>query len=436
MLTVNHKLRSATHINHENKTLLSRLLNIDPEDRHSFAWSAGWFATVLSAYYIVRPVRESLGSMEGATRLKFFFTAVFLTMLVAVPLYAIVVARFPRRRLVPIVYRFLTLNLIGFSLAMRQSDAVVVTYVAPVFFVWVSVYIMFLTSLFWSVQADVFSQKRGKKLFGRISGCGTAAALLSSLIMGETAKHLGTANMLLLSVVLMEGGLFCFRRLDFPNRTSIFTNTATERSSNPLTGFIQVVRSPYLRTILCYTFATTLCSTCLYTRQAEMFKAVWPEGAERAGIFARMDFWTLVMTGVLQMLFATTLIKRSVGLALCMLPLVFAVGFGTLSATSSIWVLMGTVVLSRACTYGLSVPAIGVLYTVVNRDDKYKAKNIIDTLVIRGGDAFTTWSVSGMRAAGMAIPVLTGLMVPIAFTCMGLGLLLGRRNAQPNSVNF
>ena len=148
MLTANYKLGSAPHISYENNTLLSRLFNIDPEDRHSFAWSAGWFATVLSAYYIVRPVREALGSMQGATRLKFFFTAVFLTMLVAVPLYAFVVARFQRRRLVPIVYRFLTLNLIGFSLAMRQSDAIVVTYVAPVFFVWVSVYIMFLTSLF------------------------------------------------------------------------------------------------------------------------------------------------------------------------------------------------------------------------------------------------------------------------------------------------
>jgi AAA family ATP:ADP antiporter len=252
--------------------------------------------------------------------------------------------------------------------------------------------------------------------------------------MGEAAKHLGTANMLLVSAVLMEGGLFCFRRLDPPNRTSFPANEATQRSSNPFAGFIQVVRSPYLCTILFYTFATTLCSTCLYTRQAEMFKAVWPDSADRAGIFARMDFWTLVITGALQMLLATVLIKRSVGLALCMLPLVFAVGFGALSATSSIWVLMGTVVLSRACTYGLSVPAIGVLYTVVSRDDKYKAKNIIDTLVIRGGDAFTTWSVSGLRATGMAIPILTGLMVPIAFTCMGLGLLLGRRNAQAKSV--
>jgi len=416
-----------------NESWFHGLLNIDDQDRRSFGWSAGWFATVLSAYYIVRPVREALGSMEGATRLKYFFLAVFLTMLIAVPLYAFLVSRFDRRQLVPIVYRFLAVNLLAFSLAMQSSPEFVVAYVAPVFFVWVSVYVMFLTSLFWSVQADVFSRERGKTLFGKISGCGTAAAIVSSLIMGETAQFIGPANMLLVSAVLMECGLYCFRRLDLSQATTK-PKVPTHRSKNPFRGFIQVIRAPYLRTILFYTFATTLCSTCLYTRQADMFKAVWPDGADRTAIFARMDFWTLVTTGFFQFLIATALIKRSLGLTLCMLPIVYAIGFGGLSFGSSLWILMPAIVLSRACTYGLSVPAIGVLYTVVSRDDKYKAKSIIDTLVIRGGDAFTTWSVSGLRAAGMAIPTLTGLMVPIAFGCMGLGLLLGRRNSQAKTT--
>ena len=410
--------------------MLLQLLNINTKDRQPFAWSAGWFATVLSAYYIVRPVREALGSMEGATKLKYFFLAVFLTMLVAVPLYSLLVARCGRRRLVPVVYRFFTLHLIGFSLGMRLPDRIVATYVAPVFFVWVSVYVMFLTSLFWSVQADVFSRERGKNLFGRISGCGTAAAVLSSLTVGETAESIGPANMLLVSAALMECGLLCFRQLDLSNVTKADTKSTTHGWSNPFQGFDQVIRSPYLRMILFYTFATTLCSTCLYTWQADMFKTAWPETEARIGVFARMDFLTLICSGTFQFLIATMLIKRSVGLTLCMLPIVYVAGFGGISFTSSLWVLIPTVVLSRACTYGLSVPAIGVLYTVVSRDEKYKAKSIIDTLVIRGGDAFTTWSVSGLRAAGLALPALTGLMVPIAFTCMGLGLLLGRRNSQ------
>jgi len=411
------------------------LFNINSQDQQSFAWSAGWFATVLSAYYIVRPVREALGSMEGAARLKYFFLAVFLTMLLAVPFYAFLVSRFNRRRLVPVVYRFLAVNLVGFGLAMRLPDPVVVRYVAPVFFVWVSVYIMFLTSLFWSVQADVFSRETGKALFGRISGFGTVAAILSSLIMGETAQAIGPANMLLISAALMECGLYCFRRLDF-SRTNPDSHEERRRSKNPFQGFVQVLRVPYLRTILLYTFATTLCSTCLYTRQADMFRAAWPDGADRTAIFARMDFWTLITTCAFQFLIATTLIKRSVGLAMCMLPLVYTIGFGGLSATSSLWILMATMVLSRACTYGLSVPAIGVLYTVVSHDDKYRSKSIIDTLVIRGGDAFTTWAVSGLRTAGMAVSTLTGFMVPVAIGCMGLGLLLGRWNAHAKPTSL
>lgn len=408
---------------------MSQILAIDGEDRQPFAWSAGWFATVLSAYYIVRPVREALGSMEGATRLKYFFLAVFLTMLVAVPLYAWIVGRFKRARLVPIVYRFLAFNLVGFSFALRLPDEVVVRYVAPAFFVWVSVYVMFLTSLFWSVMADVFTRERGKKLFGKISACGTAAAIVSSLVVGQTAELIGPANMLLASAALMEIGLFCFRQLNLTNASPSAATEESQRSSNPFAGFAQIVRSPYLRTILLYTFATTLCSTFLYMRQADMFKAAWPDHAQRTAIFARMDSATLVLTALLQAVLATPLIGYSVGLAMCILPMVFAVGCGSLAATSSLWILVGTVVLSRACTYGLSVPAIGVLYTVVSRDEKYKAKNIIDTLVIRGGDAFTSWSTSELLAAEIAAPVLTGALVPVACVCAVFGIVLGRRNA-------
>ncbi len=422
--------------------MIFSLLRIDAEDRQPFAWSAGWFATVLSAFYIVRPVREALGSMEGAERLKYFFLYVFLTMLVAVPIYAWVVSRFERRHLVPVVYRFLGLNLLGFSFAMRLPDSIVAQYVAPVFFVWVSVYVMFLTSLFWSVQADVFSRERGKKLFGRISACGTAAAIVSSLMMGQTAALVGPANMLLVSAALMEGGLYFFRQLDLSHVPWTASPNDGQRSANPFQGFIQVVSNPYLSMILLYTFATTLCSTCLYLQQADLLKAHWPDSAERAGVFAQIDFAVLVLAGLFQLLVATPLIRYSVAAALCALPAVFAVGFGSLSvdsavtipelepATSTLQILVRTVILSRACIYGLSVPAIGVLYTVVSRDAKYKAKSIIDTLVIRGGDAFTGWTVSELLAAGMALPVLLGSMVPIAGGTMGLAVLLGRANAR------
>lgn len=415
--------------------MLFDLLNIRPDDRRPFICSAGWFATVLSTLYILRPIRDALGSMKGASRLPYFFVYVFLTMLVVVPLYAWLVSRYERRKLVPVVYRVLTLSLLGFSLAMRLPEETVGAWVAPVFFVWVSVSNMFLTSVFWSVQADVFSKERGKSLFGPISACGTVAAIGASLIMGAFVESVGPASMLLVPVLLLETGLYCFRQLD---RVSTAVNRVAEerRSANPFDGFLQVVRSPYLFMILLYTFSTTLCSTTLYLQQAELLNARWPDSAARAAVFARIDLSVHVLTVLFQLLIAAPLTRFSVGLAMCALPAAFAAGYGGLSLTMSgepdiaLWILIGTMILSRSSVYGLSVPAIGVLYTVVSRDEKYKAKNIIDTLVIRGGDAFTGWTVTALRSLGMATPMLFGLMVPIALSSMGLGILLGRKNSQ------
>lgn len=415
--------------------MLLDLLNIKPENRQPFIWSAGWFATVLSTLYIIRPVRDALGSMKGASRLPYFFLFVFLTMLVVVPVYAWLVSRFERRQLVPVVYRFLTVSLLGFSVAMRLPEEIVGAWVAPVFFVWSSVSNMFITSVFWSVQADVFSREDGKKMFGPISACGTAAAILASFIMGSAVESVGPANMMMLAALLTETGLFCFRRLDVSSVASAPAPNE-QRSVNPFQGFVQVVQSPYLVMILLYTFSTTLCSTTLYLQQADLLNARWPDEAARVSVFARIDLAVLILTGLLQLLVAAPLTRFSVGAALCALPLVFVAGYGGLSATLAdqpefaLWILIGTMILSRSSVYGLSVPAIGVLYTVVSRDEKYKAKNIIDTLVIRGGDAFTGWSVKAVRAAGMAGTVLCGIMVPVALTSIVLSVLLGRRNSQ------
>jgi AAA family ATP:ADP antiporter len=407
---------------------LTTTLGIDPQSQESFAWSASWFATVLGAYYIVRPVREALGSMQGATRLPYFFTAVFLTMLVAVPVYSQLVARFSRRRLVPVVYRFLALNLLLFSAAMRLPDAFVAQWVAPVFFVWVAVYILFATSLFWSVQADVFSRERAKTLFGAISGFGTAGALCTSLLVGVTAEYVGTENLLLISAGLMELGLFCFRQLDLSSTKP--AAAAKPRRSNPLEGFVQVVRSPYLRSIMLYTFATTVCGTYLYLTQAELLNTRWPDSDERTQAFARIDFAAQALTVVCQFFIASRMMKYSLTLTLCVLPAIYLLSISGLAVSPGLPVLVAAMIFSRGATYGLAVPAVGVLYTVVSRSDKYKAKSVIDTLVIRGGDVAANWTITWLKGLESALPVLSAWMIPVSAVGLVLGLLLGRRNNQ------
>ncbi|MEQ9410541.1 MAG: MFS transporter [Fuerstiella sp.] len=415
--------------------MLLDFLQIHHDERRPFSWSAAWFMTLLAAYYIVRPVREALGSIEGSRDLPWLFTAVFLTMLVAVPLYSSLVARFSRRRLVPIVYRFLALNLLAFSIAMHLLDPEVLKYVARVFFVWVGVYALFSTSLFWSVMADVFSRDRGKRLFGTISGFGTVGAIAASFFVGRTSELIGPENLLLVSAALLEGGLACFRRLDSAALDAPGAGAAEEPSSpNPFAGFIQVVRSPYLRSIMLYVLSTTACGTFLYLTQADMMRAAFPEKDVRTGVFAHIDLAVQIVTIVFQVLVASRVMKWSLTFTLCILPTVYGLGFAGLSAASALPVLIAAMVLSRSSTYGLTVPALGVLYTVVSRDEKYKAKSVIDTLVIRGSDAGWNWIITALRRAGLMAPMLAAVMLPVAAFGLALAVLLGRRNATARTT--
>ncbi|MCA9083748.1 MAG: hypothetical protein KDA81_06820 [Planctomycetaceae bacterium] len=409
---------------------LFRWLQIQPDERRAFTWSAAWFTTVLGAYYIVRPVREALGSVEGSTRLPWLFTAVFITMLVAVPLYGKLVVRFPGRRLVPVIYRFLILNLVAFSAAMHLLDETILKYVARIFFVWVSVYVLFSTSLFWSVMADLFSRESGKRLFGAIPGFGTIGAILASLFVSQTAERLGAANLLLVSAALMEAGLWCFRRL-FAERGEVIAGepSASEISHNPFSGFVHVVRSPYLRSIMLFVFCTTGCGTALYMTQADILNASFPEKGARTAMFAHIDLMVQVVTVLCQVVLASRLMKWNLTLTLCILPLIYAAVFTALSIAPGLNVLVTGMVLSRSATYGLAVPALGVLYTVVSRDDKYKAKSIIDTLVIRGGDAAWNWIVNAMKVAGLGMTMISAAIVPFALLGSGMAILLGHRNA-------
>ena len=415
-------------VDRNHSSWLTRILGVDPEVERSFFWAASWFFTVLGGYYIVRPVRETVGSMEGASRLPYYFTAVFLTMLVAVPLYSQLVTRFRRKALVPLVYRFLAFNLVAFSLLMRLPGTFFAEWIAPVFFVWVAVYVLFATSLFWSVQADVFSRERAKTLFGAIAGCGTAGSLCASFAVGVTAEYVGPANLLLIAACLMEMGLFCFRRLDISN--AVASQTDDLRKTSILAGFVRVIRDPYLRSIMLYTFATTVCGTYLYLTQADMLNAAWPDAAQRTQAFARIDFGAQAVTILCQFLIASRLMKLSLTLTLCVLPAIYLASVGSLAVAPGLYVLIAAMVFSRGTTYGLAVPAVSVLYTVVSRSDKYKAKNVIDTLVIRGADVAANWTITWLQGMAMVLTTLSALMIPVAATGLGLGMLLGYRNKQ------
>lgn len=433
--------------------MLLDFFQIRPAERRLFSWSAAWFITVLAAYYIVRPVREAMGSIEGRKELPWLFTATFLTMLVAVPVYSRLVNLYSRRKLVPVIYRFLACNLLAFSLAMWVIPEEHQRYVARVFFVWVAVYVLFMTSLFWSVMADLYSRPDGKRLFGTIAGCGTIGSILASTLVGLRAGEIGTKLLLIMSAALMEFGLLCFRHLirekerleaaqsepgvDLGASDAAATQQRTaddEDDGRPagslFSGFIRVVTSPYLRSIMLFTLCTTCCGTFLYLTQADMLRNAFQDNDARTAAFARIDLMTQILTLIFQLVVAARLMKFSLTLTLCALPVVYATGILALALTPSLAVLVVFMVVSRSVTYGLAVPSVGVLYTVVSREDKYKAKSVIDTVVIRGGDVSCNWAIAGLREAGRSAAFVAWAVLPVAVLSIAIGCLLSYRNSQ------
>jgi AAA family ATP:ADP antiporter len=411
--------------------LVARVTGAEPDEAVTLAWGFAWFFCLLLAYYVLRPVRETLGVERGVEGLKWLFTATFIGMLLAVPLYSALVARVGRKRLVPIAYRFFAMNLLLFWFALR-TDGATRDFASSAFFVWVSIFNLFAVSIFWSFQADIFSSAQGKRLFGFIAAGGTLGAVLGSLITAELSSFIGTANLLLLPLVLLEVALFCARRLDL-HASSL--STAGEPSGEDrggtggglFEGFSATFRSPYLLAIAAYTLCNALLGTTIYFQQAEVVKAAIEDEAARTAFFARLNLWVQFATVGVQVLITARLLKAvGVAVALCILPLIYAVGVGVLGFAPTLAVLAVIDVLRRAGSYAITTPSREVLFTSVARTEKYKAKSFLDTVVFRGGDALAGHAFNALRALGAGGLWMAAIMIPIAGAWAWIGHKAGR----------
>ena len=191
--------------------ILSRVVDVQPHEVRALLWSFAYFFCVLAAYYILRPVRDEMGVLAGIHKLPWFFFTVFLTMLAVVPLFGWAASRLTIRHLLPTIYLFFVLNLIGFFTALQTGSDL--TTLAPIFFVWVSVFNLFIVSVFWSFMADVFSTDGARRLFGFISAGGSLGAISGPLFTATTVKGLGVASLLLVSAALLLTAVGCIMGL-------------------------------------------------------------------------------------------------------------------------------------------------------------------------------------------------------------------------------
>jgi len=386
-------------------------------------WSFAYFFCLLASYYILRPLRDEMGVAGGVRNLQWLFTATFLVMLAAVPLYGALVARIRRRVFVPLVYHFFVLNLTVFWLLLALG--VDKQTVARVFFVWVSVFVLFAVSVFWSFMADVWRSEQGKRLYGFIAAGGSAGALAGPGLTIGLAGTIGTTNLLLVAALLLEAAVLCASRLETATHEDEKQPEAAATGGGALDGLLMVLRSPYIAGIMLWVSLLSIAATFLYFEQAAIVAKASDDPAVRTRIFATVDLAVGLLTLLVQFAATGKLIARfGVGPALALVPFVFAAGFAVLAAAPVLAVVIAFQALQRTANFAISNPAREVLFTVVARDEKYKAKNVIDIVAVRGADALGGWLVTGLRGLGAA--AIPAAAIGLAIAGLVLSIALGR----------
>lgn len=419
---------------------LSRVVDVRPQEVRAMLWAFAYFFCLLTSYYVLRPVRDEMGVAGGVRNMPWLFSATLITMLVAVPIYGALVARLPRARFIPLVYHFFALNLVLFWLLL--SFRIFPGEAARAFFVWISIFNLFVVSIFWSFLADLFRTEQAKRLFGFVAAGGTAGALLGPTLTVSLAGLLGPANLLLVAMIFLEIAVFCAMRLE---RTAERTEPIEAEKApkaiggNPFAGFSLILRSPYLAGIALWVVLLSLAGTFLYFAQAELVSAASGDPATRTRIFATIDLASGLLTLVVQFLATGRLIQRfGTGPAVAFLPLIFAIGFAILAAQPLLVVAMAFQALQRTSNFAISNPAREMLFTSVDREEKYKAKNIIDGALFRGADALWAWAFTALRGTGLDVTGIALLTIPIALGWLVLALGLGRaqdkRSAQQTTA--
>lgn len=433
------------------KRTLQRIVAVQDSEIRALLWSCAYFFCVLASYSVLRPLREQMGIKGGTQNLKWLFTGTFVGMLIANPLYAAIVTRYPRRKFIPIAYHFFSLNLLGFYLALRFLPADSAANVARVFFVWLSVFNLFVISVFWSFMADIFGLEQSKRLFGFIAVGGSLGAIAGSGLTVALAEFIGPVNLFWLSIVFLQGAVLAVRVLvRVCNVEDEFAPRARAPAAIPaavpleqtafvegaergglFTGIQLVLRSPYLQGICLYLFFYTLSSTFLYFEQAHIVEAAVTSDAGRTELFASIDFWVNVISIAIQIFLTGRIIRAfGVGFMLFSQPLLALVAFACLGWSPTLGVIVAIQVILRASNFAMAKPARETLYTVVGREAKYKSKSFIDTFIYRGGDALGGWAFDGLQKLALSLSQIAFIGVPIAVAWIAVGVLLGKKQER------
>jgi AAA family ATP:ADP antiporter len=409
-----------------------RLIAVRPEEVPALAWAWLYIFAVLSSYYIMRPIREQMGVAGGVDNLQWLFTATLAGLLLLNVPFAYLVKTLPRTRFIPITYRFFAANILLFALLLHFVDAAHRVWIGRAFFVWISVFNLFVVSVFWALVVDVFNSEQGKRLFGFIAAAATIGAIFGSGITASLARHAPVELLLIGAALLLEVAVLAVRGL---SRLSAALHARPDEhgekpiGGNLFAGITRPFKSAYLANISLLILLFAITSTFLYFQQATLVRDNFHDRASQTAFFAQIDLAVNVLTLIVQLFFTGRILGwLGVGLTLMVLPLLTVLGFGTLALLPAVSTLVVFQVLRRSSNYAVARPTREVLYTVVPREDRYKAKNFIDTVIYRAGDQIGAWSYALVALAGFGNRALAAIAVALAVLWLVNAWWLGRRH--------
>ncbi|MFT3693393.1 MAG: MFS transporter [Kofleriaceae bacterium] len=383
--------------------------------------AAATFGLLLASYSAFRPVRDALILDGDPDQIPWLFTASFVAVLAVSPIWGALVKHRPRR-VVPIAFHVFALCAFAFAAVIRSG--IDPTTVGRVFYVWAAVFNLFVVSVFWSLLADLLGPASAKRLYGPIAAGGTIGTVVGPALAKALVSTIGVAGIVALTGVLLELaiiGVMIVRRVGTPD-----DSTEDEPiEGGAFDGMRHVLATPYLRTIVGYVLCTSCAATFIYLAQAHIVHDALSDRIARTKYFANVDLVVAGVTFVLQVAVARPLISRlGPGLVLCILPLIQVTGLVILVGSPSLDALMIVLAIGRGATHGLTRPARELLFTVISRADKYRAKNAIDTVGYRLGDFGASWLGKGLAAA--ANTALVGGVAVLGGIWIVLAVLLGR----------
>jgi AAA family ATP:ADP antiporter len=407
-----------------------RLLRARPGEERAVGFAFAYFFMLMCGYYLLRPLREAMAS-GTVENLLWFYVGTFTLMLILTPLFGALVSRVRKPLLLPVTYAFFASNLAVFYVLFKlipDSEGL-----AAAFFIWLSAYNYFVVSVFWSFMVDVFRDEEAKRLFGPIAAGGGTGAIVGPLLMQFLAPRIGVDAVVGLSILLLLGTIPCVRGLArwAEARHGRFVLPPEDPESRigggMLAGLRIVLRSPYLLGIFTIVAIGSIAAAFMYNELLRLVAATYADLASRAQYFGRLDFVVNVAAWLFQGIVVGWLIRRfELSGALVTMPIVALLSFLALAVSPALIVLAAGQVLRRGGEYGIAKPSREVLFTIVDAETKYKAKNFIDTVMQRGIDLVGIGLVTLAYSAGLGLVGFAWIGALLMLPAFAVSLVLGR----------